>query len=99
MKLDVRNIWRWPLAVFTEPDGNGGKASFSRVFGAFVIIKIVAMAEAGKTVPEAMMTLFWVLVGYQLLSKALNSLSPAVIDIARAKLMGSSVTPPTPPQP
>ena len=42
------------------------------------------MAHSGQIIVEQLMTMFWVLVGYQMLSKALNSMSPAVLAIAQS---------------
>lgn len=97
-------IVRFIGQVFTEADGNGGKASFARVFGAYVIIKIVLLIEAApfeyrsSAVPEQLMTMFWVLVGYSIISKILGTLSPAVLDIFRAMLLkaGAKVEIPQP---
>jgi len=76
----------WVAQIFTEPDGNGGKASFSRVVGAFVIWNIIKLGNEGKPIPDSFLTMFWVLIGYSFLSKALNSLSPAALDLAKATL-------------
>jgi hypothetical protein len=79
--------------LFKEADSNGGKASFSRVAGAYVVYKIVMLVEMAPhdqralAVPEAMMTMFWVLIGYAIVSKILSSLSPAVLDIFKAMLL------------
>lgn len=94
------SIWKAILApvkffaaLFTESDGNGGKPSFSRVLGTYVTIKIIMLVEAAVpehraiAVPEQMMTLFWVLIGYAIISKILSTLSPAVLDIFRALLI------------
>jgi hypothetical protein len=96
IKRGLIRVIKFFTAIFTEPDGNGGKASFSRVSGAFVIIKIVQLSEQGTPVNDAMLTLFWVLIGYQLLSKTLNSLSPAVLDLARSWMLkaGAQITVP-----
>lgn len=90
--MTLGKILAWPFHIFTEPDGNGGKASFARVFGAYVIVNIVIMARADKSIPEALVNLFMYLVGYQLLSKAINS--PAVIEYLRLK--ASLKSPPAP---
>ncbi len=94
--------WLWKTIIapikfiaqlFTEADGNGGKPSFSRVLGAYVTYKIILFVELAPhdqrslAVPEQMMTLFWVLIGYSIVSKILSSLSPAVLDIFRAMLL------------
>ena len=112
----IKAILQWPFVqaialikwfgqIFTEADGNGGKASFSRVAGAVVIYKIIVLIESASpeqrinAVPEQMMTMFWVLVGYQILSKTLSSLSPAVLDFFRALMLkaGAKVELPQPP--
>lgn len=59
-------IFTWIGGVFSEPDG---KPSFSRVFGSYVVYQIVSMAETGAPVSSEMMTVFWVLIGYQMVSK------------------------------
>lgn len=94
--------WLWKTLIapvkfiaqlFTEADGNGGKASFSRVLGTYVVFKIIYLteiapiADRANAVSEQLMTLFWVLIGYQIISKILSSLSPAVLDIVRAMLL------------
>jgi len=77
----------WFAAIFTEADGNGGKASFSRVFGAALLILLYRMIWLQKPIPEQAMTLFWALIGYQFASKALGSMSPSVLDIAKSFLV------------
>lgn len=74
-------------ATLSEPDDNGGKASFARVMGTYVIIRIVENEIAGGTTSEHLMTIFWVLVGYGMISKILSQMSPAVLDIARSFLV------------
>lgn len=93
--MNIFSPFLWLAEIFTEADGNGGKASFSRVFGAVVIILSLRQGFYGKVIPAEWMTMFWVLVGYQLLSKALNSLSPAALDLARGMLVkaGAQVAP------
>lgn len=94
---NLKAVIFWLSRAWSEQDGNGGKASFSRIAGTYVIIQIVLMSWVTVTVkdapqvPEAMMTLFWVLIGYQLVSKILNSLSPAVLDIAKSFLIKAGV--------
>lgn len=81
---------RWFAEVFSEaePDGRR-KASFSRIFGGYVVVRIVEMSHvAGKT--DALLTLFYWLVGYQLLSK----LSPGVLDVVRGYLAKNTDTTP-----
>ncbi len=91
MKQAIEWIWtvltapiRFVAQALTESDGNGGKASYSRIAGTYVIYKII---ELGGKDTGFMETMFWVLVGYQFLSKAMNSMSPAVLDIAKGMLL------------
>ena len=63
---------KWLSQALSEIDGNGGKASFSRILGTVNCIMIWRVAWLGKTVPDAWMTMFWVLIGYQLVSKTLG---------------------------
>jgi hypothetical protein len=95
---------KFVAGLFTESDGNGGKPSISRVLGTYVTYKIVMLIEVAQvsdrllSVPPQLMTLFWVLIGYQMISKLLGSMSPAVLDIARTLLLkaGATVNIPTP---
>lgn len=75
---------RWLVGAFTDTDG---KASYSRMAGTYVLYKIVQMAEGDKPVQAIMWDAFMILVGYQLLSKALNAMSPAMLDLAKAMLL------------
>lgn len=87
--------------AWTEADGNGGKASFSRIAGTYIILQIVNIGYmAGRAIPPEWMTMFWVLIGYQIVAKILSALSPAVLDIARSVLVkaGASVNIPPPVQ-
>jgi hypothetical protein len=79
-------------AALTEPDGNGGKASWARLIGTYVTIRIVECEIRGSTVGDHLMTIFWVLVGYGMISKILSQMSPAVLDIARSFLVKAGVT-------
>jgi hypothetical protein len=86
---------RWFIGAFTDTDG---KASYSRMAGTYVLIKIVERAEGPTPVQGIMWDAFMILVGYQLLSKTLNAMSPAVLDIAKSMLLraqGSIMHPPT----
>lgn len=74
----------WVAGIFSE---DGRKPSFTRVAGAYDIFKIVELAMEGKPIPAELMTMFWVLIGYGILAKILNALSPAVLDIAKAFLV------------
>jgi hypothetical protein len=82
----VKTVIKWFAAILTEPDHNGGKASFSRVAGAYVIISIVSTAQTGGNPHEMLWDMFMVLIGYQLLSKTLSSFTPAVLDFAKGYL-------------
>lgn len=88
--------------AWTEADGNGGKASFSRLMGTICIYNIINLGYmAGQTIPAEWMTMFWVLIGYQTIARILSALSPAVLDIAKGFLVkaGATVTIPPPQQP
>jgi hypothetical protein len=78
-------------ASLTEPDGNGGKASWSRIAGTYVVYRIVEYELTGRTVSSNLMTIFWVLVGYGMISKILSQMSPAVLDIAKSFLVKAGV--------
>jgi hypothetical protein len=79
-------------AALTEADGNGGKASFARLMGTYVTIRIVESEIRGGAVSPNLMTIFWVLVGFAMVSKVLAQMSPAVLDIARSFLVKAGVT-------
>lgn len=83
----VKNIVSFFGQALTELDSGVSKTSYSRIAGLYVIYQIVEIAKAGKDPPQGLMTVFWVLVGYQLLARVLNSLSPAALDIARSILL------------
>jgi hypothetical protein len=89
--LVIVTIVKFFAAVLTEPDGNGGKASFARVMGSYVTIRIVESEIRGSLVGDHLMTIFWVLVGYSMVSKMLAQMSPAVLDIAKAVLVRAGV--------
>jgi hypothetical protein len=103
----VKAVVVWIGQIFTEPDGNGGKASFSRIVGAYITYEIVDLVRQAPpehrldAVPPVLLTLWMFLVGYQLLSKILNNLTPAVLDFFRAMLVkaGASVQLPGPQAP
>ena len=78
-------------AAFTEPDGNGGKASWARLAGTYVVWRIVEYELTGKTASSNLMTIFWVLVGFAMISKVLERMSPAVLDIAKSFLVKAGV--------
>ena len=59
----------------SEPDEKGGKASFTRIAGTYIILNIVSMcweklSKPTYAIPAEMMTLFWVTVGILMLIKA-----------------------------
>jgi hypothetical protein len=89
---------KFVAGLFTEADGNGGKPSFSRVLGTYVTYKIVMLIEIApitdraSAVPQQLMTLFWVLIGFVMVSKVLSSVSPAVLDIFRTILLKAGAT-------
>ena len=80
----IKGAIRWFVGAFTDTDG---KASYSRMAGTYVLYKIVAIAETGSVVQGVLWDAFMILVGYQLLSKVLNSLSPGALDVAKAMLL------------
>ena len=94
----VASAWKYVLAVIAffaealkEPEGNGGKTSFSRILGIYATIEIVAMSwvtlnDPTKEVPGAMMTLFWVTIGYAMLSKVFTTASPLLQQLIAAYL-------------
>jgi len=84
---EVRGIVSFFGQALTELDSGVSKTSYSRIAGLYVIYQIVEIAKAGKEPPQGLMTVFWVLVGYQLLARVINSLSPAALDIARSILL------------
>lgn len=75
----------WFSRIFTEADGNGGKASYGRIFGAITIVHILAKDWQDRPVNDAVMTLFFYLVGYTLLSKLLSN-NPILTEYIKLKL-------------
>ncbi len=86
---------KWLKEVFSEPDNGDkdGKVSFSRIFGATVLILIFVSGWRSKAIPPEWMTVFWVLIGYQFLSKALGP--DGVKALINWKTGSSTPTPPT----
>jgi len=80
----AKGALRWFVGAFTDTDG---KASYSRMAGTYVLYKIVDQAQGPTPVQGIMWNAFMILVGYQLLSKVLNSLSPAALDVTKAMLL------------
>jgi len=76
---------KWLFGVFTESDGNGGKPSIARIIGAVAVWNIITYpwATGDKLPPEMWWDVFMIALGYSMLSKALASVSPAIIDLAK----------------
>ena len=87
----IVTVVKFFAAALTEADNNGGKASFARIMGTYVIIRVVESEIRGSIVGEHLMTMFWVLVGYGMISKILSQMSPAVLDLARSVLVRAGV--------
>jgi hypothetical protein len=84
----IKEAIKFVAKAWTESDSNGGKASFARIAGTFVIWHIVNLGyQSTQHIPPEFMTMFWVLVGYQMVSKILNNMTPAVLDIAKSFLL------------
>ena len=80
----VLAVIKWFAAIVTEPDANGGKASASRVIGLYVAWNIIQQSWIPDYNINAMLwDLFMVTLGYALLSKILNTMSPAILDFAK----------------
>lgn len=81
----INTLWSLVLRLvtfigeaFTETNG---KASFSRIAGFYVIIRITTVPG---TIPEEWMSLFMFLIGYQLISGLLKD-NPAIVELIKAK--------------
>ena len=78
--------------AFREPDndnGTRGKTSFTRLLGTYVTYNIVQMGwvvvyNNTMTIPEKLMTLFWVLIGFAAISKIWTSSSPTFQQLIQA---------------
>jgi hypothetical protein len=79
----------------TESDGNGGKPAHNRIMGTVVIMNIIRLALLEKPIPDALMTMFWVLVGYGLISKVLLE-NPALMELIKGKYGMKTDEPKTP---
>jgi len=107
VKLFVDGIYETIVSVIkffakslSEEDGNGGKPSFSRILGVYATVEIVAMSwvvlnDKSKFVPDVMMTIFWVTIGYAMISKVISTASPLLQDVIRAYLLKIQNTVPT----
>lgn len=84
----VLQLLKYFGSALTEADGNGGKPSFSRMLGVYVTLQIVAMAwTPDKAIPDEIMTIFWVTIGYAMVSKVISTASPLMQDIIKAYFM------------
>lgn len=93
----IASIWSMALIAlkfiadgFTE---SSGKTSFSRVAGAYVIIRITMITS---DIPSEWMTLFMFLIGYQLISGLLKD-NPALLELVKAKYGLQAAAPPAAP--
>lgn len=88
----MKSLILWLKQPFEEIDNNGQvKTSYARLFGSIVILVIIRLSILGVPIAGELMTLFYYLIGYQLLSKVLNQLSPAIIEIFKPVLDKTSV--------
>jgi hypothetical protein len=92
---------KWLREVFSEPDTDDkqGKISFSRVFGGAQLVLIFYTGFKGKVVPDAWMTVFWVLIGYQFASKALGPDGVRALINWKTGNSAATTAPATPPPP
>lgn len=90
----------WLSKALTEPDGNGGKASFGRIFGGATVTVVLVMGWRGKVIPEIFFWMFMVLVGYSLISKVVGPGGlVAVLSLMKGFPIPPGVIPPQAPQP
>jgi hypothetical protein len=82
--IPVQSFFQFIAKAHTEADGNGGKPSYSRAIGTVVVLNILRLALLEKVIPEQLMTMFWVLIGYQLISKVLKD-NPALMELIKSK--------------
>jgi len=88
---ECRSLILWIARALSEADGNGGKPSFTKILGTYVVLQIVGLSKQivydGRTdiqIPSEMMTLFMFLIGYQIISKVLLE-NPALMEIIKGK--------------
>lgn len=87
---ELMKVVGWFARALSEADGNGGKPSFTKILGTYVVFKIVFLAadivRTGATVsiPSELMTLFMFLIGYQMVSKVLLE-NPALMELIKGK--------------
>jgi len=88
---ESKGLILWIAKALSEADGNGGKPSFTKILGTYVVLQIVGLSKQivydGRTdiqIPSEMMTLFMFLIGYQIISKVLLE-NPALMEIIRGK--------------
>lgn len=84
----IGNIFRPVEIIFNflvdAHRGRDGKPSHDRIMGTIVILNIIRLAVFEKIVPDALMTMFWVLIGYQAVSKVLAE-NPAIMEFIKMK--------------
>ncbi len=87
---EIRIIITWLARALSEPDGIGGKPSFTKILGTYVVLKIVWLAvevvetKSTTPIPSELMTLFMFLIGYQIVSKVLLE-NPALMELIKGK--------------
>lgn len=81
-KENTKLALKWLAGVLTEPDNNGGKASISRVVGVYSTWNVVQQSWMGIK-DSLTWDVFMVSIGYMMASKALNNVTPAILDFAK----------------
>lgn len=88
---ESKGLILWLAKALSEADGNGGKPSFTKILGTYVVLQIVGLSKQivydGRTdiqIPSEMMTLFMFLIGYQIISKVLLE-NPALMELIKGK--------------
>ena len=74
----------WLARALSENDGNGGKPSFTKILGTYVVLNIVSLALMAKPIAPELMTLFLFLIGYSIISKVLLE-NPALMELIKGK--------------
>lgn len=84
----IGNIFRPVEIIFNfivdAHRGRDLKPSHDRIMGTIVILNIIRLALLEKAVPEALMTMFWVLIGYSAVSKILAE-NPTIMEFIKLK--------------
>ena len=78
----IVNFFADTLRESDKPNGTKGKVSFGRILGIYVTYNIIQMGwvvlfDNTYTISDKMMTLFWVTIGFALLSKLWTDSSPS----------------------